>query len=183
MAAHVRRVIASVHVTLDGVMGAPEEWSFQFFDEESERHAADELLAVDALLMGRVTYQEFAEYWPSATDAIGERMNAVPKYVASTTVRDFEWRNCTLLAEDAARAVAELKEQAGGDILLLASADLANSLRAENLIDEYRIWVDPIVHGSGKRYFPDDGATTVLQLTGTKTLGSGGIILTYQPRD
>jgi len=97
------RLVASAHVTLDGVMGAPEKWSFQFFDEDSERQSLDELVAADAVLMGRVTYEGFVEYWPSATDPIAERMNALPKYVVSTTLKDVEWNNSTLIA-DASRA-------------------------------------------------------------------------------
>jgi dihydrofolate reductase len=174
------RLVATVHVTLDGVMEAPEEWSFEFFDEESERHSLDELVAADALLMGRVTYEGFLEYWPSATGAIAERMNALPKYVVSSTLKEVDWNNSTLIASDVASQIRGLKNQPGGDILLLASADLANSLRAEKLIDEYRIWVDPIVHGRGKRYFADRGEPTILQLTDTKTLSSG-IVLTYHP--
>ena len=176
------RLIASVHVTLDGVMGAPDEWSLQFVDEEAERHSADDLVAADALLMGRVTYEGFLEYWPSATDPEAERMNGLPKYVVSNTLEHLEWNNSTLIAGDVASQIRRLKDQPGGDILLLASADLANSLRAENLIDEYRIWVDPIVHGRGKRYFADGGEPTTLQLTATKTLSSG-IVLTYLPQE
>lgn len=176
------RLVASAHVTLDGVMGAPEKWSFQFFDEDSERQSLDELVAADAVLMGRVTYEGFVEYWPSATDPIAERMNALSKYVVSTTLKDVEWNNSTLIADDVPSEIQRLKNQPGGDILLLASADLANSLRAENLIDEYRVWVDPIVQGGGKRYFADDGETTVLQLTDTRTLSSSGVVLTYQPQ-
>ncbi len=175
------RLVASVHVTLDGVMGSPEAWSLDFFDEESERHSLDELVAADALLVGRVTYEGFLEYWPAATGPIAERMNALPKYVVSSTLREPKWRNSTLIAEDVASQVRELKNHPGGDILLFASADLANGLRADDLIDEYRIWVDPIVYGSGKRYF-DASETTVLRLTNTEILGSGGIVLTYVPR-
>jgi dihydrofolate reductase len=109
-------------------------------------------------------------------------MNALPKYVVSSTLKDVEWNNSTLISEDVTRQIQGLKDRPGGDILLLASADLANSLRAEKLIDEYRIWVDPIVHGQGKRYFADHGEPTILQLTDTKTLSSG-IVLTYHPQN
>jgi len=177
------RVVASAHVTLDGVMGAPEEWSLQFVDEEAERLGVDDLVAADALLMGRVTYDGFLEYWPSATDPEAERMNGMPKYVVSNTLEQVEWSNSTLIAGDVTRRIQELKDQPGGDVLLLASADLANGLRTENLIDEYRIWVDPIVHGRGKRYFADGGATSVLQLSDSRRLRSGAIVLTYHPQD
>lgn len=120
------------------------------------------------------------QYWPSVTGALGERMNSLPKYVVSSTLKDLEWRNCTLIGSDVREEVAALKQGSGGDILLLASADLANSLRADDLIDEYRIWVEPVVHGRGKRYFTD--TETLLQLVDTKPLGSGGVVLTYKPR-
>lgn len=174
------RLVASVQVTLDGVMGAPEEWSLQFVDEESERRGVDDLVAADALLMGRVTYEGFLEYWPSATDPEAERMNGLPKYVVSNSLTAVEWNNSTLIPGDVVRQVQELKDKPGGDILLLASADLAHSLRAENLIDEYRIWVVPMVLGSGKPYFAG-GQTTALQLTDAKTLSSGIAVLTYKP--
>jgi len=164
-------------------MGAPEEWSLQFVDEESERLGAADLGAADALLMGRVTYEGFVDYWPSATDPEAERMNGLPKYVVSNMLEEVGWNNSTLIAGNVAERIRELKSQPGGDILLLASADLANSLRADNLIDEYRIWVDPIVHGRGKRYFAEGGATTALQLTGSRNLSSGAIVLTYRPQD
>jgi dihydrofolate reductase len=173
----MRRLIASVQVTLDGVMGAPEEWALPFVDEESERRGVADLAAADALLLGRVTYEGFLGYWPSATDPEAERMNAMPKYVVSKSLRKVEW-NSTLIAGDAAIEIRRLKSEPGGDILLLASADLANSLRAENLIDEYRIWVVPTVHGRGKRYFEGE-ATPELQLTDVTTLSSGIVVLTY----
>ncbi len=125
------RVVASVHVTLDGVMGSPDEWSLPFVDEEAERHSVGDLVAADALLMGRVTYEGFLEYWPSATDPEAERMNGLPKYVVSSTLKDAEWNNSTIIAGDVVSQIRGLKAQPGGDILLLASADLANSLRAE----------------------------------------------------
>lgn len=177
------RVVAAVHMTLDGVMGAPEDWAFQFVNDEDERHSAAELADADALLMGRVTYEGFVGYWPSATGPEAERMNRLPKYVVSRTLEHVEWSNSSLIVGDVNSRVRELKDQPGGDMLLLASADLANSLRADNLIDEYRIWVDPIVYGSGKHYFADGGATTVLQLTDSHPLHSGGVVLTYRPRD
>lgn len=117
------RLVASVHVTLDGVMRAPEEWSLQFFDEQAERHSVDDLVAADALLMGRVTYEGFFGYWPSATDPEARRMNALPKYVVSSTLEDAGWNNTTVISGDVARQIKALKNQPGRDILLLASAD------------------------------------------------------------
>lgn len=175
------RLVALVHVTLDGVMGSPEEWSLPFVDEEAERHSSGELAAADALLMGRVTYEGFLEYWPTATDPQAKLMNGLPKYVVSNTLQATEWSNATIVAGDVVSRIRELKAQPGGDILLLASADLANGLRAENLIDEYRLWVDPVVRGTGKRYFAGGGAPTTLQLIDTTVLSSS-VVLTYRPQ-
>lgn len=175
----MRRLIASVQVTLDGVMGAPEDWAFQFVEEEGERHTVDELRAAGALLMGRVTYEGFAGYWPTSTDPEADHMNALPKYVVSATLNELHWNNSSLISGDVAKEVAELKREPGGDILLLASADLANFLRARGLIDEHRIWVDPIVQGRGKRYFAEGGVPTVLRLAHAKAIGPDGVVLTY----
>ena len=160
-------------------MGAPEEWSFQFVEEEGERHAVDELRAADALLMGRVTYQGFVAYWPTSTDPEAEHMNAAPKYVVSATLEDLQWNNSSLISGDVAQQVEALKREPGGEILLLASADLAHFLRGHGLIDEYRIWIDPLVRGRGKRYFAEGGVPTVLKLAHTKTIGPDGVVLTY----
>lgn len=172
------KLLASVHLTLDGVMGAPEEWAFDRIDEESGRLSADELSSAAALLMGRRTYEGFVTYWPSSTDPEAERMNGLPKYVASRSMTTAEW-NATLLTGDVTEQVRELKERPGGDLLLLASADLAATLRAADLIDEYRLWVHPVAHGSGKRYF-DSGGPTPLELTDTTRFGSGIVVLTYR---
>lgn len=176
----MRRLTASVQVTLDGVMGAPEEWALRFVDEESERRGVAELAAADALLLGRVTYEGFLGYWPSSTDPEAEQMNAMPKYVVSGSLKKVEWKS-TLIGGDVASEIRRLKNEPGGDILLLASADLANSLRAAHLIDEYRIWVVPTVHGRGKRYFEGE-ATPELRLTDVTTLSSGIVVLTYTPK-
>ena len=180
----MRKVIASSMVTLDGVMEAPDEWAFQFLDEGLDKWALDELFASDALLLGRVTYQGFADYWPSANDEVGfaDRMNGLPKYVVSTTLGEpLGWNNSTLIRENVADEVSNLKQQPGQDILVLASSDLVHTLTQHDLIDEYRIRLTPVVVGSGKRLFEDGGDTTVLRLVETRTFSTGVVVLTYHP--
>ncbi len=186
----MRKVIASEYVTLDGVMEDPGGgegtgyggWSFQFWSEEASRFKFDELFASDALLLGRVTYQGFAKAWPTMTGTgeYGERMNSLPKYVASTTLREVEW-NASLIKGTLAEEVSRLKQQPGQDLLIFGSCDLVHQLSQQDLIDEYRLMVHPIVVGGGKRQFPEGRERKVLRLVETKTLGSGVVMLTYQP--
>lgn len=170
----------STYVTLDGVMEAP-SWSAPFWNEEAAKYAYDQLFASDALLLGRVTYQGFAAAWPSMTDEEGfaDRMNGLPKFVASTTLSDPQW-NASLLEGDVAAEVSKLKQQPGQDILIYGSSGLVHTLMPHDLIDEYRIWVYPVIVGSGRRLFRD-GSETALSLVDTKTFSSGVVILTYQP--
>ncbi len=179
----MRKVIATEYVTLDGVMGAPNKWSFQFWNEAAAKFKFDELFASDALLLGRVTYQGFAAAWPSMTDAEGfaDRMNSLPKFVVSTTLTEVAWNNSRLIKENVAEAVSQLKQQPGQDILLAGSADLVYTLMHHDLIDEYRLMVYPVVVGNGKRLFRAGSAMTTLRLLETKTLSSGIVILSYQP--
>ncbi len=178
----MRRVVVSTYVTLDGVMEAPEKWFLRFWNEEAAKYAHDQLFASDALLLGRATYQGFAAAWPSRTgDDFADRMNSLPKYVFSTTLGEAEWNNSTLLKENVAEEVSKLKQQSGQDILMYGSADLMHTLMQHGLIDEYRIWVTPVVVGSGKRLFRDGSEATVLRLVETKTFSSGVVVLSYQP--
>lgn len=176
----MRKLIASEYVTLDGVMESPEKWSLQFFDEDAAKYAYDQLFASDALLLGRVTYEGFAAAWPSrAGDEFADRMNGLPKYVVSTTLEEAEWNNSTLI-KNIAEEVAELKRQPGQDILIYGSGELVRTLMRHDLIDEYRIWLHPIVVGSGKRLFEDEGEARVLSLVHSTTFGSGTVVLSYR---
>lgn len=182
-------IVVSEFVTLDGVMEAPggEEhpdgkggWTMRFFDAEAGAFKGEELTAGDALLLGRVTYEHFAAAWPSRTDDYGfaDRMNSLPKFVASTTLQEpLEW-NATLLAGDFAEAVRELKSRFERDILVFGSADLVGALVEHGLVDEYRLMVFPVILGSGKRLFPDGVGMTDLRLVDTKTTSNGIAILT-----
>jgi dihydrofolate reductase len=180
----VRKVIASIFVTLDGVMEAPDRWQLQnnLFDEEMGGPIQEQLFAADALLLGRVTYQGFAAAWPSMTDEEGfaDRMNAIPKFVASTTLDRVEW-NATLLEGSAEEAVAKLKRQPGGDLLVMGSGQLLNALGQADLVDEYQLFVHPVVVGGGKRLFRDGIDPRLLRLGATRTFGSGVVLLSYQP--
>jgi len=178
----MRKVIVSEFVTLDGVMEAPDKWQFPFWNDETGKFKVDELFASDALLLGRVTYQEFAAAWPSMTDEEGfaDRMNRLPKFVVSTTLKEPLGWNATLIKGNIAQEVSKLKQQPGQDILISGGAGLVHSLLQQDLIDEYRLLVYPVVLGSGKRLFRD-GSNTTLKLVETQTLGSDVVLLTYQP--
>jgi len=178
----VRRVIVSVYVTLDGVMEDPQNWLFPFWNDDVGKYAHEQLFAADALLVGRVTYDTFAEAWPSRSDPEGfaDRMNSLPKYVASTTLERAEWNNAHLLGSDVAADVAKLKASEGGDILMYGSPTLMRSLMEHGLVDEYKLWVVPLVLGKGKRLFTGDNSET-MKLTDSKVFDSGLVILTYEP--
>ena len=179
----MRKIVATEYLTLDGVMEAPNEWSFQFWSAEAAQFKFEELFASDALLLGRVTYQGFAAAWPTVTDEAGfaNRMNGLPKFVVSTTLDTAEWNNSTLIKDNVVEEIARLKEQPGQDILLAGSADLVHTLMQHDLIDEYRLMIHPVVVGHGKRLFREGSANKVLRLVGTQTLPSGIVILTYHP--
>ena len=179
------RIVVTEFASLDGVMEEP-RWTFQFKrGPDGDKFKYDELFASGALLLGRVTYQGFAEAWPNMNDDdFGQRMNTIPKYVVSSTLTDAEatWGPTTVIRGDVAAEVAKLKAQPGGELLVEGSAQLVHTLVAHGLVDEYRLMVFPIILGSGKRWFPDgvDEAAT-LALTGYKTDGDGVLLLNYQP--
>lgn len=184
----MRKVIVSTYVTLDGVMDQL-EWVGQFRNEELGKYARELLFASDALLMGRETYEGFAPAWSSRTaadDGPGEegfvdRMNDLPKYVASRTLEEsLEW-NATLIKGDVAEEVSRLKQQPGKDILMYGCGPLARTLMEHGLIDEFRMWVHPVFWGRGERLFNGEGDKTFLRLVDTTTFSSGVVILSYQP--
>lgn len=180
----MRRVVVSEFVSLDGVMEAPARWHFPYWSDEMGKYKSDELAAADALLLGRTTYEGFAAAWPSApAEEDPDQMNGIRKHVVSTTLEEpLEWNNSTLIKGDVAVEVSRLKEQPGTkDILVYGSAALTNALMERDLIDEYRLMVHPVVVGSGKRLFGDTGGTKDLRLVDTKPLGSGVVVLSYEP--
>ncbi len=176
------RVIVSTMVSLDGVMDAPDTWAFDLWDEEQGRWALEELLAVDALLLGRKTYEGFVGYWPSASDEDGlaERMNGIPKFVASRSLQTVGW-NATLIAGDVAAEVSRLTRETNHDLLLFASADLLQTVMQHDLVDEYRLRVAPVIVGRGKHLFGVDAPRTSLRTVNVQTSTSGVVVLTLRP--
>ncbi len=184
------RVVVTEFVSLDGVMEAPgggegyahSGWVFDFHDSGTEKYKLDEVLAADANLLGRVTYEGFAAAWPDRSGPFADKMNVMTKYVVSTTLKEpLEWNNSTLLEGDAAEAVAKLKQQDGGDLLVAGSRTLVHTLMEHYLVDEYRLMVFPVVLGSGRRLFPDTPDKTTLKLVDTTAFDSGVVVNTYQP--
>jgi dihydrofolate reductase len=186
------RVVAAEYVTVDGVMTDPggvgeiEQggWSNEYFDDELAKYQSEQLFASDALLLGRVTFEGFAAAWPSMEETEGEfavRMNTLPKFVASRTLKEPLARNGTLLKGDLAAAVVQLKEQPGGDRLIYGSGELVNVLHAHGLIDEYRLMVFPVTLGQGKHLFSDETDRRDLRLSDAKTTPTGVALLTYLP--
>jgi dihydrofolate reductase len=183
----MRKLIVSTYLTLDGVMSLDgdmsQKWHFPFFNDELAKYSHQQLFAADALLLGRRTYDGFAASWPSVTDEEGfaDRMNHLPKYVVSATLATAEWTNTTIIRDQVPDAVASLKQQPGQDILLYGSATLMHTLLHHGLVDEYRLWVHPVVAGSGQRLFHDSQEMTFLQRTAITPFSSGVTILHYQP--
>nr|WP_296065021.1 dihydrofolate reductase family protein [uncultured Actinoplanes sp.] len=178
----MRKVIVSTYATLDGFVDNPHLWSLRHWCDEAAAYARDLLFGCDALLFGRVTYQGFAQAWPTMTDEGGfaDRMNALRKYVVSTTLRSGGWGETTVLADDVVGRIAELKAQPGQHILSYGSGRLAGTLLAHHLVDEYHIWVHPVVIGSGRPLFPR-GATATLDLRAVRQFPTGVVALTYRP--
>ena len=175
----MRKVIAAIYLSLDGVMENP-AWTVPYWDEDLAKLQRDLNFSSDALLLGRITYEGFATTWPGMKDEEGfaDRMNSLPKYVASRTLQTAEW-NASILQGDVAQEVAQLKQQPGENILLYGSAELVRYLLQHNLIDEYRLMVHPVVVGSGKQLF-QAGVQASMQLLDTKTTSTGVVVLTYQ---
>jgi len=176
---NVRKIVASMLMAMDGVVENP-QWTSQFRSEESQKYKFDELFASDALLLGRITYQGLAAAWPGATGAYGERINRMPKYVPTTTLQEAEW-NATLIKDNVVEEVTRLKQESGQDILIFGSVELIHSLMQEDLIDEYRLMVFPIVVGNGKRLFHGESQQKAFKLVQSQTFGSGVVVLTYEP--
>jgi dihydrofolate reductase len=190
----MRRVVAAVYVTIDGVMQDPGGvgeierggWSNPYWNDELAKYQWDQLFASDALLLGRKTFTGFAAAWPGMEETEGEfavRMNKLPKFVVSQSLEEPLGWNGTLLRGDVAEEVRMLKQQPGQDILLYGSARLINSLMARNVIDVYQIMVHPIVLGAGNLLFEQGAPMTSLKLTDSKTTSTGVVMLTYEPAD
>ncbi len=182
----MRRVVSGLFISLDGVVESPDQWQFDF-DEEMGAELSRSLESADAVLLGRVTYTEWAGYWPSVTggeDAgFADWINSSPKYVASTTLEHVdEWPNSTLLTGDLADAVKQLKAGEGKDISVAGSPSLVRSLLEHDLLDELVLLIHPVIAGGGrKKLFADDAALKKLELVSARPTPSGVIIATYRP--
>ncbi len=183
------KVVVSEFITLDGAVedpGGAEEfdrggWAFNFDrGPEGDKFELDEAMASEALLLGRVTYEGFAEAWPSRSGAFADKFNTMPKYVVSTTLKDPEWNNSTVIDGDVAEAVAELKRDVDGDILVNGSVQLVQTLMEHDLVDEYRLMVFPTILGAGKRLFGETSDAAALRLVDAKPAGET-LILVYEP--
>lgn len=178
-------LIVNEFVTLDGVMESPDKWQFpnDLFEDGMGEEVQAVLDSVDALLLGRVTYQDWAEFWPKQTDddPFAKRFNTIPKYVVSRTLKEpLGWKGSTLVKGDLAREVATLKQRHARGLLILGSAELVNGLTGHGLIDEYQLQVHPVLVGRGKRLFKDGVVPTLFEVTRTKTFGTGVISVTYR---
>ncbi|MEX2421074.1 MAG: dihydrofolate reductase family protein [Actinomycetota bacterium] len=174
----MRKLVESTFVTLDGVISDPQTWSPPYWDDEHAGYAHDLLFAADALLLGRQTYEGFAKAWPPRpSDEYTDRINSLPKYVASTTLKETTW-NASLIEGDVADEVAKLKDQPGENILKFGTGTLDRTLLQHDLVDEFHFWMFPVVAGSGERLL-DGIDTTHLQLVDTTRFSSGIVVLTY----
>jgi dihydrofolate reductase len=184
------RIVVTEFVSLDGVMedpGGSESfehggWTFEINrGEDGDKFKLDEALEADALLLGRVTYEGFAEAWPSRDGEFADKFNSMPKYVVSSTLEDPEWNNSTVLSGDVADEVSKLREGQDGEIVVHGSAQLVQTLVEHDLVDELRLMVFPVVLGSGKRLFGETSDKKGLKLTDSKTVGDGVAIFVYEP--
>jgi dihydrofolate reductase len=193
----MRRVSVTEFLSLDGVMqgpGDPDEdrsggfahggWHLPYVDDVFMQSASEGMAETGGFLFGRKTYEIMAAHWPSQPDSdpFAAVLNGLPKYVASTTLRKpLEWKGSTLLQGDVPTAVAKLKEQPGGDLVVLGSGELVRTLMDHDLVDEFRLMIDPIVLGGGKRLFPEGGQKRPLRLVSSTTSSTGVLITTYVP--
>lgn len=194
----MRKIVAGLHMTLDGVIESPEKWSFDYYCDEVGQSIKDRRDATDTLLLGRTMYQEFAAIWPGQTGEVADFMNNTPKLIASTTLTSVDWAGSTLIDGDVAAALTALKRQPGRNITITGSATLVRSLIGAGLLDELHLMVCPIALGRGKRLFDnganggagddagvdDNGGTggrVPLRLAGSEAFPTGVVHLTYQP--
>ena len=175
----MRKLIESTLVSLDGVIEAPERWAI--FDDEASELSMRELDNYDAFVMGRVTYERFRDNWGAGGNPYFDRIGAMPKYVASRSLDDVTW-NATLLGPDIVAAIQDLKAQPGKDLIKYGTSRLDATLLGAGLVDELRVWIMPVVVGSGQRIFEDvEPSSLRLNLTDVRRLRNGSVVLTYIP--
>jgi dihydrofolate reductase len=194
----MRKVIANEFMSLDGVVQAPggadEDtsggfehggWHLRYFDDPSQKWVLESIVEAGGFLLGRRTYEIFAAYWPKAPEeeqVIAQPLNTKPKHVASTTLKEpLEWQNSTVLQGDISEAMAALKQEDGADVHVIGSAELVRTLIEQGLVDEFRLMIDPLLLGGGKRIFRDDGSLRTLRLVHSEVTTTGAILATYAP--
>lgn len=187
------KLVVTSFVTVDGIVEAPgfdehrsgrNAWALRVQNEEDQGYNKAQAMSADGFLLGRRTWQIWAAFWPTASSGdpeLTEQMNRIPKYVVSNTLKRADWSNSTIISGDVAAQVAELKAQPGGDLMVFGSPDLVDELLRQDLVDEYRLQVYPVILGSGKRLFRDRIDTHHLRLIGSRTFSSGVVLLTYAP--
>jgi dihydrofolate reductase len=196
----MRKIVVTEWMSLDGVVQAPGAadedttggfqhggWHLRYYDDLSQKWVVETLTAAGGFLLGRRTYEGFAAHWPNASEeeqVVAEPLNTRPKYVASRTLAEpLEWQNSTVLQGDVAEAVAALKQADGGDLLVIGSTELVQTLLEHDLVDEFRVMIDPLVVDGGKRLFRDDGVLRPLRLVDSKVTTTGAIVATYAPAE
>jgi dihydrofolate reductase len=177
----MRKIVVAEFLSLDNVMEEP-AWTAPYWNDQIAKYKYNELFSSDALLLGRVTYQGFAEAWPSRTDEEGfaDRMNGLPKYVVSTSLAEASWNNSHIIRSQIPEEVSKLKQQSGMNILVYGSGALVETLMKRNLVDEYRLLVYPVVLGKGAHFFKE-GTAAALKLAETQSFSSGVTALIYTP--
>jgi dihydrofolate reductase len=182
----VRKIVAGLFISLDGVYEAPGEWHFPYFNDEMGEAVQAQIDASDAMLLGRVTYQEFASYWPHQSEdevPLADHMNNTPKVVVSETLDSLDWQNSTLIKGNVVEELTRLKRQPGKNIGITGSGTLVASLLRAGLLDELRLLVHPIVVGKGKRLFATEDEPRGLRLADAQTFSTGVLNLTYTPAE
>ncbi|HEX9859312.1 MAG TPA: dihydrofolate reductase family protein [Paracoccaceae bacterium] len=181
----MRKVVASLFISLDGVTESPDKWQSDLFDEDMLASITSQISAEDAMLLGRVTYEEWAAFWPTSDDEpYASHINNTPKYVVSTTLDKVEWGKWdkpTLIKGDLAEEIARLKRQSGKNIGVGGSPTLVRSLLQDDLLDELTLMIHPVVVGNGKHLFNNGNDLKRLQLVNSKITSTGVAMLTYQP--
>ena len=179
----MRKITAGLFISLDGVFEAPHEWHFPYFNDQMGDAVGSQMMAADCMLLGRVTWEEFAGYWPDKSEPeveMADYMNNTPKFVVSSTLDSVEaWQNSTLLSGDFVEDITNLKQQDGANIGITGSGMLVRSLLAHGLLDELHLLVHPIVVGTGKRLFPDGNGRVKLKLLDSTTFDSGVTHVVY----
>ncbi|MFJ2647470.1 dihydrofolate reductase family protein [Streptomyces sp. NPDC087420] len=178
----MRKLIVTEFLTADGVMESPHEWHGPYFDDDMAAAVDARMAASDALLIGRTTYEGFAEAWPAMPDEPGAaHMNGVAKYVVSTTLEEAGWNNSTVIGENLVKEITALKEQDGKDITVMGSATLVQWLLGEGLVDEIELLIDPLIVGHGKRLFDGGTGAIPLRVLSSRTFATGVQHIVYAP--